>query len=453
MAVSGLLFAAEAPTEITLVGNIILPTVAIIFLVVINGLFVAAEFALVGARVGRLEALADRGNGAARWLADLMKRHAGKDSYIAVAQLGITLASIGLGMYGEPAVATLLFGPLEQVGLSGAIVSTLSFVIALSLITYLHVVLGEMIPKALALQAPESVSVKLNPIMRAFSALFRPMVAVLNAIAFALMRMLRIPEPDKAASLFTSDELAIVTEESAESGHLGELQRDMIRNIFELDERSAEEIMIPRANIVAIDQHASAGEIDQVIASSARSRYPIIDGDLDHVVGMLHIKDFIRSSQLGTFRSLDEIRRPLSVVAARTTAEDLLEDFKRGQGHAAMVVDEHGSTVGFISLDDVIDEIMEDDEQDWLIEESAGSVLASGEAPLFEISEKFGESFAGHDEVITLAGLVLDKTGELPETGTEVIHGDYTLTVVAIEGRRIQRVWISPATPSGSATE
>ena len=437
------IFAAEAPTEITLVGNIVLPAIAIIVLVVVNGLFVAAEFALVGARVGRLEALAERGSGAAQWLADLMKRHAGKDSYIAVAQLGITLASIGLGMYAEPAVATLLFGPLEGIGLSGAIVSTLSFVIALSIITYLHVVLGEMIPKALALQAPESVSIKLNPVMRFFSTLFKPMVTVLNAIAFALMRMLRIPEPDKAASLFTSDELAIVTEESAESGHLGELQRDMIRNIFELDERPAEEIMITRANIVAIDKTASASDIADVIASSARSRYPVIDGDLDHAVGMLHIKDFIRSSQMGTYSSLDEILRPLSVVAARTTAEDLLEDFKRGHGHAAMVVDEHGSTVGFISLDDVIDEIMEDDDHDWLLEDDGAQLLANGEAPLFEVREKLGESFAPHDDVVTLAGLVLDHTGELPAVGTEVSHGDFTLTVIAVDGRKIEQVRIS----------
>ncbi len=433
-------FAVEAPTEITVVGNIVLPVIAIVVLVVLNGLFVAAEFALVGARVGRLDALAERGSGAAQWLADLMRRHAGKDSYIAVAQLGITLASIGLGMYGEPAVATLLFGPLESIGVSGAIVSTLSFVIALSVITYLHVVLGEMIPKALALQAPESVSVRLNPLMRFFSTLFKPMVAVLNAIAFALLRLLRIPEPDKSASLFTSDELAIVTEESAESGHLGQLQRDMIRNIFELDERPAEEIMISRANIVAVDKGASSAEIAKVISSSTRSRYPVIDGDLDHVVGMLHIKDFIRSSQLGTFTSLDEILRPLSVVAARTTAEDLLEDFKRGLGHAALVVDEHGSTVGFISLDDVINEIMEDDVPDWLIEEENGEFLINGEAPLFEMREQFGDAFAVEDDVVTVAGLILNHTGEVPEVGTEVIQGDHTLTVAAVEGRRITRV-------------
>ncbi len=437
-----LILAAEAPAEITLVNHVILPIVAIIVLVILNGLFVAAEFALVGARLGRLEAMAERGSGAAQWLSDLMKRHAGKDSYIAVAQLGITLASIGLGMYGEPAVAVLLLDPLESLGLTGAAVSTVSFIVALSLITYLHVVLGEMIPKALALQAPESVSVKLNPIMRTFSTLFKPMVAVLNAIAFALMRMLRIPEPDKSASLFTSDELAIVTDESAESGQLGELQRDMIRNIFELDERPAEEIMISRSNIVAIEQDASPADIGAVIASSARSRYPVIDGDLDHVVGMLHIKDFIRSSQLGTYTSLTDIVRPLSVVAARTTAEDLLEDFKRGRGHAALVVDEHGTTVGFISLDDVIDEIMEDDEPDWLLSLGDG-VLVDGEAPLFEVLEWFGDQFAGHEEVSTIAGLVLDYTGEVPEVGEVVSHGDFTLTVAEVDGRKISKVHVS----------
>ena len=437
------ILAAEAPTEITLFGNIVFPAIAIVVLVVLNGLFVAAEFALVGARVGRLEDLAQRGSSAAQWLVDLMTAYAGKDSYIAVAQLGITLASIGLGMYAEPAVATLLFGPLESVGIPEAAVGTVSFVIALSIITYLHVVLGEMIPKALALQAPESVSVKLNPIMRTFSTLFKPMVAVLNAIAFALMRMLRIPEPDKSASLFTSDELAFVTDESAEEGHLGELQRDMIRNIFELDHRSAEEIMISRPNIVAVEQNASPSEITEVIQSSARSRYPVIDGDLDHVIGMLHIKDFIRSSQLGTYKTLRDIVRPLSVVPASTTLEGLLDDFKRGTGHAALVVDEHGSTVGFISLDDVIDEIMEDDEHDWMLNDGDDGLLVDGEAPLFELREHLGDSFEGNGEVSTIAGLVLSYTKEVPDSGQAVEHGDFTLTAIEVDGRKIKSVLIS----------
>ncbi len=215
-----------------MIGEYAFPIVAIILLVIMNGLFVAAEFALVGARLSRLQARADNGSGAARWLVDVFERDAGKDGYIAVAQLGITLASIGLGMYGEPAVAHWLYGPLEDLGVAETASHTVGFFVALSAITYLHVVFGEMIPKALALQAPEAVSVRLNPIMRAFSALFRPMVAVLNSVAFALMRLLRIPDPDKRLSLHTSAELAIVTDESAHSGQLGELQRDLIRNIF-----------------------------------------------------------------------------------------------------------------------------------------------------------------------------------------------------------------------------
>ncbi len=438
-----MIFAAEAgEIEITLIGGVILPIVVIMVLVILNGLFVAAEFALVGAKVGRLEALADRGSGAAQWLVDLFERHAGKDSYIAVAQLGITIASIGLGMYGEPAIALVIEKPLlDWGGLSEGAVLFIGFSIALALITYLHVVLGEMIPKALALQAPESVSVKLNPVMRFFSTLFKPLVFVLNSIAFGLMRMLRIPEPDKQQFLFTSDELSIVTDESADSGQLGTLQRDLIRNIFELDERPAEEIMITRANIAAIPKDAGAKEISAAIADSPRSRYPVIDGDLDHVVGMLHIKDFIRSSQLGTFTSLVDIVRPLPVVAARTSAEDLLEDFKRGAGHAALVVDEHGATVGFVSLDDVIDEIMEEDPE-WIISDENGVLIVDGETAVAELQEHFGDTFRGHAEVVTIAGLILDYTGEVPDTATRVEHDGYQLSVAGVDGRKITQVQI-----------
>ena len=182
---------------VNLVTGVILPIVAVVALVAVNGVFVAAEFSLVASRRSRINALADDGNRAARWLRRVFDRPTGKDSYIAVAQLGITLASIGLGMYGEPAIAHWLYGPFESLGLSEAAAHTVGFIVALSVITYLHVVLGEMIPKALALQAPERVSLRLNPFMRFFSVMFKPMVVALNAIAFALMRLLRITEPDK----------------------------------------------------------------------------------------------------------------------------------------------------------------------------------------------------------------------------------------------------------------
>ena len=428
-----------------MIGEYVLPVVAVLVLVVLNGLFVAAEFALVGSRLSRLEKMADDGSKAAQWLVDLFKRHAGKDSYIAVAQLGITLASIGLGMYGEPAVAHWLYDPLETVGIPETASHTVGFMVALSAITYMHVVFGEMIPKALALQAPENVSMKLNPLMRSFSALFRPMVTVLNSIAFALMRLLRIPEPDKLLSLHTSDELAIVTDESAHSGELGGLQRDLIRNIFQLDRRPAEELMMSRSNIVAIDQSASPDEVANLIGAAQRSRYPVVDGDLDHVVGMLHIKDFIRADWLGTFTSLADLVRPLPVVAATTSADDLLEQFKQGSTHAALVIDEFGTTVGFVSLDDVIEEIMEDETSDLIKRHPDGSMTVDGETPLSDIREMLDDQVFDHEDIVTIAGLVLAHAGEVPSVGSSVDHGRYQLTVEQVDGRQITQVRITTA--------
>ena len=436
--------------------NVIFPIIAIIVLVVLNGLFVAAEFALVGARLTRLEKLAANGSGAAGWLVDVFKRHAGKDSYIAVAQLGITLASIGLGMYGEPAVGSWLYEPLEDyLFVPESASHTVGFFVALGIITFLHVVLGEMIPKALALQEPEQVSVKLNPLMRVFSAMFKPMVSVLNAIAFALMRLLRIPEPDKAMFLHTSDELAIVTDDSAHSGEIGGLQRDLIRNIFELEDLPAEELMISRNNIVAVNTGASLDEVSMLIGESPRSRYPVIEGDLDHVVGMLHIKDFIRATQLDTFSSVAELARPLPVVAATTPADDLLEQFKNDSTHAALVIDEFGATTGFVSLDDVIAEVIEDEPDGILARNDDGSLLVHGETPLSDLREELEDPVFDHEDIVTIAGLVMSYAGVMPDVGQSVAHGTYDLTVEQTEGRQVTQVRITrhPQTPQEPTTD
>ena len=298
-----------------MIGSVVVPLAVITVLVVINGVFVAAEFALVGARPSRLETLAEHGSRPARWLLDVFAHATGKDGYIAVAQLGITLASIGLGMYGEPAVASWLYGPFEDLGLSEDAAHTVGFIVALSAITFMHVVFGEMIPKALALQAPESVSLRVNPVMRVFGLLFRPMVIALNAAALGLMRLLRIPEPDGRQSLYTSAELAIVTDETASSGQLGDVQRNLIRNVLELDERTAEELMTSRSRIEAFDVRASPESVIARITTSARSRYLLVDGSLDDVVGVLHIKDFIRAQQRVGSLTLSELVRPIPTIA------------------------------------------------------------------------------------------------------------------------------------------
>lgn len=429
----------------SVVTGVILPIVAVVALVLVNGVFVAAEFALVGSRRSRIVALAADGNRGARWLLKVFDRPTGKDGYIAVAQLGITLASIGLGMYGEPAIAHWLYDPFESLGLSEGAAHTVGFLVALSIITYLHVVVGEMIPKALALSTPEGTSLRVNPVMRICSLVFRPAVASLNWLALSLMRLLRIPEPDKAMSLYSAEELAIVTDESAAGGALPELQREMIHNIFELEDLTAEELMTSRSHIRAIEHDAGRDEIAARIQASPTSRYPVFVDDLDHVIGLLHVKDFVRASQSDEPIDLTTLVRRLPTVGGNTAADVLLARFKSERIHAALVVNELGSTIGFVTLDDIISEVIDDPAGDHdlpAVVHDDGSVTLDGETTLTELFEDHGLTFR-HEDVTTLAGLVLAETGTLPVVGDRVEVQGHELTVEAVEAHKLTQVRVA----------
>ena len=430
---------------VNLVTDAVVPIVVVIALVAINGVFVAAEFSLVASRRSRINALATDGNRGARWLLGVFDRPTGKDSYIAVAQLGITLASIGLGMYGEPAIAHWLYDPFESLGLSEGAAHTVGFLIALSIITYLHVVLGEMIPKALALSEPEGTSLRVSRVMRVFSLVFRPAVAVLNWLAFSLMRLLRIPEPDQTLSLYSPEELAIVTDESAEGGELPELQREIIHNIFELEDLTADELMTSRRHIRAIEHDADRATIAAQIEASPTSRYPVFVDDLDHVIGILHMKDFVRVSQSDDPLDLTTLVRRLPTVGGKTGADVLLARFRNERIHAALVVDELGGTIGLVTLDDIISEVIDDPAGDHdlpAVVHGDGSVTLDGETTLTELLEDYGFTFR-HDGVTTLAGLVLAETGTLPRVGDRVESQGHELTVERIDAYKLTQIRVS----------
>ncbi len=436
-----------APSGVLAAGvftSVVLPVAVVLLLVAVNGIFVAAEFALVGSRRSRFEEAAKNGSRAARWLINVFDRPTGRDGYIAVAQLGITLASIGLGMYGEPAIAHWMYDPFERLGLSEGAAHTVGFVIALGFITYLHVVFGEMIPKALALQSPERTSLRVNPLMRPLSLVLRPAVSVLNWLALNLMRLLRIPEPDLTVSLHSSQELAIVTEESTQEGQLEQLQGEIIRNIFELEELTAAEIMTSRSHIRGIEIHADRDEISQRVIGSETSRYPIYEGDLDHVIGLLHVKDFVRATQTGAPIELGKLVRRLPTVSASTAADVLLERFKRERVHASLVVDELGSTIGFVTLDDIISEVIDDPsgahDLPAVIHDEDSATL-DGETTLAELEDDYGFVLE-HRNVTTLAGLVLAETGVVPAVGTRVDVQGHELEVVRRHGLKITQVRI-----------
>lgn len=426
-------------------SDLLIPIAIILLLVAINGIFVAAEFALVGSRRSRLQSMANGGSTAAEWLVKVFDKPAGKDAFIAIAQLGITLASIGLGMYGEPAIAKYLYPIIEDFGVTEDQSHIIGFVIALSLITYMHVVFGEMIPKALALQMPEQVSVSVHPVMRLFGIVFRPLVSVLNKTAFALMRLLRIEDPGKSAMLYTSRELEFVAEEVAASGQLDDAQRNLIGNLFDMDDRTVEELMTSRSRLKAIELSTDTETIATVIAESGHSRFPVYEGSLDNVVGVLLAKVFIRATLDGKLSVLPAMIRPIPRTAATLPVRDLLAIFKRLRTHAAIVVDEHGGTLGFVTMDDLVDDLIDDDEQteaDWISIETDGSLLVDGEVTLAELAESHAFKIKA-EGVVTVAGLFLARYGTIPEQGAQITEEGRILTLEERSGFKIMKVRIT----------
>jgi CBS domain containing-hemolysin-like protein len=272
------------------------------------------------------------------------------------------------------------------------------------------------------------------------------MVYLLNQIAFGLMRLLGIRDPGKAALLYSSKELEIATDEVAASGQLDEAQRILIDNIFEMENRTAGELMTSRSRMQAIALDTPLDEIAALIAGSTRSRYPVFSRSLDDIGGVLHVKDFIRARIAGTLETLSGVTRPLPRVAATTSATELLALFKKQRTHAALVVDEHGGTLGFVTLDDLVEDLIEVEEpagSDWIRALPEGGLLLDGEVTLAELSEDHGIELERED-VVTIAGLALAVRGTVPGQGEHLDVSGYRLTIEETSGLKITRIRLAP---------
>jgi CBS domain containing-hemolysin-like protein len=432
--------------------EVVLPLLVVALLILMNGLFVAAEFAIVGANRSRVEGMARDGSRAARYVRRVLQNPSNQDRYIAIAQLGITLATIGLGMYGEPSIAGWLYGPLEEgLGIGTALAHTIGTVLAVGIMTYFHVVIGEMIPKALALQAPEKTAVRVSPGMRVFGLVFRPAVALLNGAAIALLKLLRIPTTG-SGRFYSSEELELLVEESREGGTLGETQQRLISNIFDFGEREVHQVMTPRPRVVGIPLGSAAEEVERAIRESKHTRLPVYDGDLDHITGILHVKDFIQWQLCGASDfDLKSLLRRAPRVPEVAPAEDLLAAFKRLRVHLAVVMDEHGGTAGIVTMEDLIEEVVgavrdefDRGEEPEVEEQDDGSLLAHGDVLLEEINERLGTSLQS-GEFDTLAGLMIEELGRPPAEGDVVAVDGTRLEAKRVEGLAIAHVRVVPA--------
>ena len=321
----------------------------------LNALFVAAEFALISARRTQLEPAAQAGSRTAR-LALRAVENVGQA--MAAAQLGITICSLGLGAVGEPAIAHLLEPVFEAVAMPEGLVHTISFVIAMSIVVFAHVVLGEMVPKNLALVGPDRAALYLGPFMLAVIAVFRPFVVLLNGTANMAVRLMRIEPRDEVASTFSHDEVAGFVEESRREGLLDEDEYGLVSGALEFHEGKVDQVLLPRRGLVTIEPSATPVEVEQACAVTGFSRFPVT-GRSGDITGYLHIKDVLETDDDARTRPIaDKWVRPLATVVTGSGLYDALRTMQARGSHMARVSDEDGAVLGVIMLEDVLEELV-----------------------------------------------------------------------------------------------
>ncbi|GAB4369311.1 MAG: hemolysin family protein [Acidobacteriota bacterium] len=432
-------------------GTIVLAIVAAIVLVVANAGFVAAEFALVKVRPARLEALAAAGSRRARsalWLARRL------DETLSVCQVGITLTSLGLGWLGEPAFGVLferLLAPAEP--WLGALSLSVSVGFAFFTITFLHVVLGELVPKTLAIQTAERVSLAIAWPLRAFRLAAWPLVVLLNGSAQVIMRVTRVGQTTEA-SAHSRDEIRQLVAASMAHGALSAREADLLDNLFHFSERQAGDVMVPRSRVVALDADAPLDDVLATVREEAYSRYPVYRGSLDEVVGVLHVKDLFAAiaggRPDGAWARL--ARRPV-LIPGTMTLERLLRRFQLERTHLAIVLDEYGGVAGIVTLEDVLEELVgelrdefDSEEVDEVRPRPGGGYILDPVVAVDRVVSLVDGAPEVPDEVRTVAGLMQAALGRLPEAGDRVPFGkDHELVATAVDGTRIQRIELVPA--------
>jgi CBS domain containing-hemolysin-like protein len=419
-----------------------------LLLILANAMFVAAEFALIGSPRATLETRATGGDRAARRILRTLTSPRRQDEYIATSQLGITLASLGLGMYGEHRLAEIFEHWLVPFPTWNA--AAAGSVAALGLLTVGHIVIGEMVPKGVALQHPVAVARFTDWPMRLTLIVLYPLVRLSNGIALSMLKLLGIRRIENTGDqIYTPEELQLIVEESERGGALGADSGRIVRELFEFGDLTASQVMVPRVRVAGIPIGASPGEVRALVATRRRTRYAVYEGDLDHIVGMLHVKDLLGPLMNSTPVAAGDVRR-IPVVPETAGLDDVLATMQRGHAHMAVVIDEHGGTAGIIGLEDLFEEVVGEIDEGAsavppLVAEDGGSVRAAGTVRLDELGQHFSVDLE-HADVDSLSGLVLARLGRPPVVGDVVDYGRLRLEVIATSGRGVRevRAWLRP---------
>ena len=433
---------------------ILLHTLLVVFLIAMNGFFVAAEFCCVKMRPSRLETLILEGNTRAKYAKKLIDE---LDEALSVTQLGITLASLGLGWVGEPFVAALISPLVFAAGFGETVTHTISFAVGFSLITAMHIILGELTPKSMAIAAAEKILLNIALPMLVFWKIMYPFVWLLNTMASFVSHHLGLTQTGEGEVAHNPEEIRLLMKESRKQGLVDDTEVDFVDNVFDFTERHVREIMVPRPDMVCLYLNKSYEENLATILEEEMTRYPLCDEDKDHIVGFVHIKDLTKSMLQDKKKpSFKRLARKVFFVPESMDVSLLLKMMQKNRSQLAIVVDEYGGTTGMVTIEDIVEEIVgeiqdEFDEEERPDAEQRGDDLFSVDAKMLleELEDEF-DIVIDDEDVDTVGGWLNDKLGGEPRVGQSAAWEGNTFYVEEVEGLRITRVLIRLAKKSSA---
>ena len=418
-------------------------------LILLNGLFVAAEFAIVGAPRAAIDARAARGNRLAVIVQSVLRDPQRQDRYIATAQLGITVASLGLGMYGEHVLADSLFAMLGRAGGPAWLFSHgVASVLAIAILTYFHIVIGEMVPKSLALQQAERMALWITPPMLWIKSIVYPLVVALNGTGNAVLRLVGVNrQAQNTEQYYTPEELQLIVQESEELGVIRSESGQMLQELFEFGDLTAGEAMVPRVRITGIPVGSTPDRIRELLKRSSHTRYPVVESDLDHILGMIHIKDLLRILLRGETITPAHAR-PVPLVPETAPLDAVLATMRRERTQMVIVLDEHGGTSGIVTLEDLFDEVVGEIEEGSgtpaMYRDRGGRLRVPGTMRIDEIGREFDLELE-HQDVDSVSGLILTVLGRPPRVGDIVRYDRLEFEVTRVTGRGVEEAAVSMA--------
>jgi len=425
--------------------------IAVVLLIAANGFFVAGEFALVKIRTTRINQLVEEGNRTAKVV---QTQIAHLDRYIAATQLGITLASLALGWIGEPSLAHLIEPLFAWIGghTAEALTHTLAVIVSFTIITAGHIILGELVPKSIALQRPEEAAFFVSRPLLLFAQLFRPFIALMNGIGNAIVRLLGLEAKVEHANVHSVEELEMLVAQSRQGGAIDAQEEELLHHIFDFGEKMVQQVMVPRTEMVGVPISASLEEVLTLFATEKYTRLPAYDGSIENIIGLVHLKDIFAHARMPVASSnLRNFLRPALYSTETTSIETLFSQMRSKRIHLAVVLDEYGATAGMVTLEDIVEEIVGEVQDEFDTREQGvrpeverlpdGTTSVDGLMALTSFADLFGLKLP-RSSAHTLGGYIFECLDRLPKVGDHILLENYHLKVEELDGRRIARVHV-----------